>query len=104
MTHAYGLASLDIFNRGGTSRQNLVRVGYRVRKLNSGPGPGRVITTRNLFVSSFFHTVKSHYLLYGQKLILNKHVIVYEYVLCCLFPAATLKDNISHTNVKNVNE
>ena len=61
--------SINIITRGGTSRQKSVRVKYRVRKLNSGPG--RVIATPNLFVSSFFHTVKSRYLLYGQKLILK---------------------------------
>ena len=27
--------------RGGTNRENLCRVGYRVRKLSSGPAPGR---------------------------------------------------------------
>ena len=29
-------------NRGGTSRENLCRVGYRVRKFKSGTSPGRV--------------------------------------------------------------
>ena len=61
--------SMNIIIRGGASRQNLVRGRYRVRKLKSGPG--RVIATPNLFVSSFFHTVKSRYLLYGQRLILK---------------------------------
>ena len=28
--------------RDGTSRENLCRVGYRVRKMKSGPGLGRV--------------------------------------------------------------
>ena len=37
-------------------------------------------------------------------MLLNKHVIVYEYVLCCLLPAATLKDNISHTNKMSMND
>ena len=48
--------------RVGTSRQNSGLDGYWVRKLNSGPGPEQVITTRNIIVSSFFHTEKSHYL------------------------------------------
>ena len=38
--------------RGGTSRQISGQAGYRVRKLNSGPVPGRVITTRNMFCLS----------------------------------------------------
>ena len=61
--------------------------------LNSGPG--RVITTRNILVSSFFHALKRHYIIVWTKMILDKQVIVCEYVLCCLFPAVTLKDNKS---------
>ena len=33
-------------NRGGTSRENLCWVGYRVRKLKSGTSPGRVYPMR----------------------------------------------------------
>ena len=80
----------------GVERADKIHVQFWVLKLNSGLG--QVITMRNIFVSSFFHNVKSHYIL-----IINKHVIVYEYVLHCLFTAATLKDNISHNNKKNVN-
>ena len=53
-----------IYVRGG---QNLVCVEYWIRKLKLGPGLGWVVKTPNLFVSSFFHTVKSHYLFYGQE-------------------------------------
>ena len=47
--------------------------------------------------------IKSIYYIW-TKIELNKHVIMYEYVLRCLFPAATLEDNMSHSNKKNVNE
>ena len=71
--------------RGGTSRQISGRAGYRVRKLNSGPVPGRVITTRNIFV--FLPRCKNslYYNADKNSLILNKHVIVAENVLRCYF-------------------
>ena len=80
------------FTSFGMCRQNSDRIGYRVRKLNSGPG--QVITTRNIFVSFSSTLWKVIILEHGQKMLLNKHVIVYEYALCCVFPAATLKDNL----------
>ena len=30
-----------LMSRGGTNKENMCRVGYRVRKLISGPGPGQ---------------------------------------------------------------
>ena len=43
----------------GVEQADIIRVGYQVgiRKLNLGPGTGRIIITRHI-VSSFFHTVK----------------------------------------------
>ena len=68
------------FTRGGMCRQNSDRIGFRVRKLNSGAG--QVITTRNIFVSFSSTLWKVIILELGQKMLLIKHVIVYEYVLC----------------------
>ena len=43
----------------GVEQADIIRVGYQVglRKLNLGPGLGRVIITRHI-VSSFFHIIK----------------------------------------------
>ena len=68
--------------RGGTSRQISGRAGYRVRKLNSGPGPGRVITMRSIFFSSIFHTVKAIVLWYGQNIIDSKYMLLYMKMYC----------------------
>ena len=35
---------------------------------------------------------------------INMLLYMSMYSLCCIFPVATLKDNISHTYIKNVNE
>ena len=50
--------SMDMYTRDGTSTQISGQAGYRVRKLNSGPGPGRVITTRKKYLH--YSTDKIH--------------------------------------------
>ena len=55
--------------RDGTNRENLCRVGYRVSKLRSGPGPGRVYLIKPSIISALFKGI--------FRVVDNRLIIVY---------------------------
>ena len=55
--------------RGGTSRENPCRVGYRVRKEKSGPGPGRVYPMRIGKIPQYFQACLMECQLVAKRLI-----------------------------------
>ena len=85
--------------RGGTSRQNSGQVRYRVRKLNSGPGPGQVITSRSTFVSSFFHTVESHYIKVCTKNCHEINILLHMIMYCVVYFLLLLWRTVCKTHV-----